>query len=270
MIQSTAGSTSAVDDASISPRTASQTRVSGWFSANPCSHSGIASRPREDRAREDEREQRDEARRRRCLGILHDQREAREHPRHREPEAEHEQHAGCDVERAALRAESDQEPDQQHHRDDHDGPGQVGDRAPAEERGACHRQRAEPVDHAALQVVRQPDRGRRRAERRGLHEDARHEVVDVLEARRRDRAAEHEGEQQHEHDRLDRREHDQLRRAPDAQDVAPGDDGRVARNTAHAVHSFRVLHGIRHRTQGLPLRSSRCVLARPPPPRRVP
>ena len=28
---------------------------------------------------------------------------------------------------------------------------------------------------------------------------------------------------------------------------------------AHAVHSFGASHGVRHRTQGLPLRSSRCA-----------
>ncbi len=69
---------------------------------------------------------------------------------------------------------------------------QIGQGAPRQHGGLRHRQRAEAVDQAALQVLRQPDAGRRRAEDDRLDEDARHEVVDVADARRQlgDRPAE--------------------------------------------------------------------------------
>ena len=104
----------------------------------------------------------------------------------------------------------------------------VGDGAAAEHRRAGHRQRAEPVDDALVDVVGHADRGRDRGEADRLHEDAGHQVLAVgAAAGQRDRAAEDEREQQHEHDRLEDREDRELRDARDPLEVAPGDDEAV-------------------------------------------
>ena len=86
---------------------------------------------------------------------------------------------------------------------------------PGEHRRARHRERAEAVDQALLDVLGQPERGHEPAERDRLHDDARHQEVDVVERARVDRAAEHVDEQQHEHDRLDRVRDQQVRLARD-------------------------------------------------------
>ena len=89
---------------------------------------------------------------------------------------------------------------------------EVGERAAGQHRGARHRQRAEALDEALVQVLGEADAGLDRAEHDRLREDAGHQVVDVVRnARDADRAAEHVAEHQHEDDRLDRREHEQLR-----------------------------------------------------------
>ena len=76
MIHSTAGTTSAVELSSISPRTASQTRVSGWFAAKVWSHSGIVSTGVKIELAKTNGNERDEAGGRGRLRILHQQREA--------------------------------------------------------------------------------------------------------------------------------------------------------------------------------------------------
>ena len=103
---------------------------------------------------------------------------------------------------------------------------------------AGHRQRPEALDEPLLQVVGEADARRERTEDDRLHEDARHQVVDVvLVAGHGDAAAEHVAEHQHEDDRLDRCEHEQLRIAPDVEQVAPGDRERVGRGPrAHVAH----------------------------------
>ena len=61
-----------------------------------------------------------------------------------------------------------------------------------------------------------------------------HEVVDVVDARDVDRAAEHVAEHQDEQQRLDGGEHQELRHPPDRQQVAPGHGEDVARAEADA------------------------------------
>ena len=103
----------------------------------------------------------------------------------------------------------------------------VGERPPGEHRGARHRQRAEAVDQALLHVLGEPERGDEPAERDRLDDDARHQEVDVVEARRLDRAAEDVHEQQHEHHRLDRVRDQQVGLARDPLEVAAREHQRV-------------------------------------------
>ena len=95
---------------------------------------------------------------------------------------------------------------------------QIGDGATGQHGRAGHRQRAEAVDDALVDVVGHADRGRGRREDDGLGKDARHQELAVgvgAVARDRDGAAEDEREQQHEHDRLEDREDRQLGDARD-------------------------------------------------------
>ena len=113
----------------------------------------------------------------------------------------------------------------------------VGAGAPEQHGGARHRQRAEAVDQALLDVLGQPEGGDEPAERDRLDDDARHQEVHVVERPRVDRAAEHVDEQQREHDRLDRVGDQQVGLARDALQVAPGEHQRVGsryRERAHA------------------------------------
>ena len=61
-----------------------------------------------------------------------------------------------------------------------------------------------------------------------------HQVVDVVDARNVDGAAEHVAEHQDEQQRLDRGEHEELRHPPDREQVAPGHRQDVAHAEAHA------------------------------------
>ena len=105
---------------------------------------------------------------------------------------------------ARREAEAGEEPDREHDHELEDVRPDVREDPAGEDRGAPHRQRAEAVDQALLQVVREPERGDEAAEDHRLHDDPRHQEVDVVEPRRLDRAAEDVDEQQHEHDRLHR------------------------------------------------------------------
>ena len=78
---------------------------------------------------------------------------------------------------SVLPADGEADDAHQHHHED--VADQVGEGASDEHRRARHRQRAEPIDESLLQVLGEPDPGRERAEHHRLHEDARHEEVDV-------------------------------------------------------------------------------------------
>jgi hypothetical protein len=89
--------------------------------------------------------------------------------------------------------------------------------------------------------------GPRRGEGDGLGEDAGHQelAVDLRAGGAADvqRAAEHVREQHHEHDRLDQPEDDHLGDADHADQVALGDDQRVADGAAERVPGGRDPHG---------------------------
>ena len=75
---------------------------------------------------------------------------------------------------------------------------------PGEHRRARHRQRAEAVDQALVEVLVEPERRDEAAEGDVLDDDPGDQEVDVGVARRGDRAAEDVDEEQHEHHRLHR------------------------------------------------------------------
>ena len=117
----------------------------------------------------------------------------------------------------------------------------VGQRSPGEHRRARHRQRAEAVDQALVEVLVEAERGDEAAERDVLHDDARDQEVGVAVAGRLDRTPEHVAEQQHEHDRLHGERDQQLGRARQAHEVALGDHERVAHQPSHAAHLIVVV-----------------------------
>ena len=76
-------------------------------------------------------------------------------------------------------AEADEIPDGHHQHHDEHVAHEVGERAAREHRRARHRQRAEALDEALVQILGEPDPGLDRTERDGLREHAGHQVVDV-------------------------------------------------------------------------------------------
>jgi len=62
----------------------------------------------------------------------------------------------------------------------------IGEGSPGEHRRARHRQRAETVDQPLLQILGEPEGRDETAEGDRLHDDPRHQEVDVVEARRLD------------------------------------------------------------------------------------
>ena len=94
---------------------------------------------------------------------------------------------------------------------------------PASTAGARHRQRAEAVDQALVEVLVEPERRDEPAEGDVLDDDPRDQEVDVGVARRADRAAEDVDEQQHEHDRLHGEREQQVGGPRQAHEVALGD-----------------------------------------------
>ena len=104
-------------------------------------------------------------------------------------------------------------------------------------RRARHRQRAEAVDQPLLQVLGEPERGHEAAERHRLDDDPGHQEVDVVVARRLDRAAEDVDEEQHEHDRLDGEADQQVGLARDAQEAALREHERVGDGVARCRHA---------------------------------
>ena len=83
---------------------------------------------------------------------------------------------------APVEAEADDVADHDHQGDDQDVADQVRQRAAYQDSGARHRHRAEAVDHAALEVLREADGGLRRSEGHGLHEDPGKQEVHIGDA----------------------------------------------------------------------------------------
>ena len=129
-----------------------------------------------------------------------------------------------------------QKPSRHEHDQDPGAVDDIRDRAPAHHGGARHRQRAEAVEDALVQVVGHADGRGRRGERDRLSEDAREQVLAVGAATgQRDRSAEHEREEQHEHHRLEDREDRQLGNTRDPPQIALGDDQTVTQRVAEAA-----------------------------------
>ena len=161
----------------------------------------------------------------------------------------------------------------------------VGERAAREHGRPRHRQRAEAVDQALVQVLVQAERGDEPAEGDVLDDDPRDQEVDVGEPGRPDRAAEHVAEQQHEHDRLHGEREQQLGargsrirlrsaiisvsvtsrltpRPPPASSPAPRRRGRSAPGTRRRASGA----GARGRRRRRRPRSARCTASTIAPP----
>ncbi len=136
----------------------------------------------------------------------------------------------------ASKREAGDDADDEHHRDRDRVGDDVGQGAAGEDGGAGHRQRAEAVDQALLEVLGEAQRGDEAAEGHRLDDDPGHQEVDVAVAGRADRAAEDVGEEQHEHDRLHREGEQQVGRAGDPQEAAFGQHQRVGDGVAEAAH----------------------------------
>ena len=117
---------------------------------------------------------------------------------------------GDDLADARREAEAGGEPDGDHDDELETFVAMSASVRPVRTRRARHRQRAEAVDQAFLEVLGEAERRDEAAERHRLHDDPRHQEVDVVVARRLDRAAEDVDEEQHEHDRLDREAEQQV------------------------------------------------------------
>src|SRR5579884_784498 len=179
---------------------------------------------------EDRRERHDLGR----LAVRSRQPDDGEAPRHGEG-PQHQHAHGTEEAEGAGGAEPDGEADGGHDDDDEQVAAHVGHRAARQHRRACHRQGTEALDQTLVQVLGQAHAGAHRAEGDGLHEDAGHHVVDVVEAGDLDGPAEHVAEQQHEHDRLHRQEEQRLRRSGVADQVALGDGQSVDQGPHHAA-----------------------------------
>ena len=117
-----------------------------------------------------------------CLGAADGQCNEGKDPAQREPEGADERYAAEGLCEAGLEAEADDVADDDHQHDDQDVADEVGRGAPDEHRRACHRHRAEAVDHAELQVVGQAYCRLAGPERHRLDEDAGQQIVDVAHA----------------------------------------------------------------------------------------
>ena len=164
---------------STSDRTASIAIETGWFLANAWSQPGIepTGTNADDAKTSGARMGNDAA----CAvsALLTDRPTiAKIHDREN-PKQQHHGHTGDQAERAGLHPKADEVPDGQHQHDDEHVADEVGERASGEHRRTGHRQRPEPLDEALVEVLGEPDTGLDRPERDRLHEDARHQVVDV-------------------------------------------------------------------------------------------
>ena len=121
--------------------------------------------------------------------------EEREDPGERVAEEQHEEEAEENLTDARREAEAGEEPDREHDHELEDVQPDVSEDPAGDDRRAPHRQRAEAVDQPLLQVVREPERGDEAAEDHRLHDDPRHQEVDVVEPRNLDRAPEDVQEQ---------------------------------------------------------------------------
>ena len=162
------------------------------------------------------------------FAVRHREPDEREQPRQREPEEDEHTDAGGDHDRVGVGVEADEEPDEQHQEDDHGVADGVGQHPSPEHCGAGHRERAEPVDEPFALVFGEADRGVDGAERDGLHEDPRHQVVDVAAAGNGDGSAEHVPEHEDEDHGLHEGEHEELGDPADHGEVAPHHGAGVA------------------------------------------
>src|SRR5829696_756099 len=208
---------------------------------------------------EDQGEEPDEARRLHGLGAPQEERYGSPDPGERETEQQQEPDGPGQAREPCLRTETDENPDGEHHQDNEEVADQVGDGTAREYGGACHGQRAEPIDEALLEVLGKADARAYRSEGHGLYEDAGHKVVDVALAAHVDCAPEHVTEQQHEHDRLYDREDQKLGNAWDLYEVALGEHPTVGESPVELAVPARLQTAfVCHRAHAISFSSTRC------------
>ena len=142
------------------------------------------------------------------------------------PDGDRDGHGGDGGGRAGVEPESDRGPDPDHQQDDEQIAQGVGGDTAGQHRAAGDGQRAEPVDHAGVQVLGDGHAGLGRVEPDREHEEPRQQVVDVAAPLwHADRAAEGVGEQQHEQHRLHGGEDQEGGHASQPAQVPQGDGG---------------------------------------------
>ena len=194
---------------------------------------------RSERQREDQGE-------RHCLGglgIRCGESHVGEAPRKAVGEEQHEKAGLHYCHDAAVRAKADEKPDAGDDHHDEDVACQVRDGASAKYRHARHRECPEPFDETALEVFGEADGGTNRTEDRGLDQDSRDQVIDVVDAGYVNLSAKDVAEEQHEHDGLNDGE-DQCRRdAKEGQQVPT----RHGQDVAHRPSQRAALRVCRNR-----------------------
>ena len=161
------------------------------------------------------------------LGALADDADAGARPRKRVAEEQEEAEAAERGEDAAVRAPADRESGQRHDHGADGGGHEVGERSADQHGGPPHRQRAEAVDDAGVEVGAEPDRGSHRRRRQVEREQAGDGEVGVAAAAgERDAGAEHVHEQHGEQHRLDGDVGELQRLAGDVHEVSAGEHDR--------------------------------------------
>ena len=184
----------------------------------PAGHRGNG---HEGRGREEQGEDQGEDHDLRRLGVGRRQPDEGEPPAQRIGEQQDQQHSAqeqCDV---GPDAEAHGVPDGGDQRDHEDVADHVRAGAAGQDGRSAHRKGTETLDQTLVQVLGEPDGRAHGAEDDRLHEDARHQELDVVAARDVDGPAEDVGEEQHEHDGLQRGEEECLGRPGECEEVAP-------------------------------------------------
>ena len=120
---------------------------------------------------------------------------------------------GDDRTGVVVEAEADEQSEPDHDRQRDEAAADVGESAPGEHGGTRHRQAAEAVDDAAVEILRKTDRGRHATDQHGLEEHGRHDIIDIMATGYVDRAAEHVAEEHEQHRGLQRTDQQHLRGA---------------------------------------------------------
>ena len=213
------------------PRTASIIGVSGWCWATPCSHGGSVStgtNPLLMYGRNTAKKVYPLA----ASGELANSPTAAENHEIARMNRDSRQKASEPLDRTRRRAEPDKDRDPDHERRGDEVPDQARSDVPSQEGPGHDRHRAQPIDHAVLEVRTHAHRRRRGTERRREQDDRRQDVVDIGRPGV-DRPAEQEDEHEHEQHRQ-RQARDQPVDVSEREAVVPAQhDPRLEQHVRH-------------------------------------